>query len=185
MNRGHLTEKYICDKFLEMMDNKSCFAIKVTELIKYAKISRSTFYVYFDSVNDLVQRLEDEFIAGLPDEKTLSSSRSQEDNTILTSIVNHMKKNMNLLRALCGPYGDPGFHIKMKNRLAKYFLRYYGNNNTRLSNVEKTLILEYISGGRWQMYIWWIDNEDKVSIEEFMKSMQKAIRPITNLFRNK
>jgi AcrR family transcriptional regulator len=44
------TEAYICAKFLDLVETKPFYTIKVKELAEYASISRSTFYLYFDSI---------------------------------------------------------------------------------------------------------------------------------------
>ena len=182
MLRGPVTDKYICDKFLEMMENKSCFSIKVTELIKYANIGRSTFYVHFDSIDDLIQKIEDDFLAGLPDAESVSFLQTKENAiNFRKAIVKYVKKNANVVRAFLGPYGDPAFQIKVKNRVSKKLDAYYINNDAwspNLSDGEKKLILEFIAGGRQQMGIWWILNGDEVSIEDFFKAVRKIMEKL-------
>jgi AcrR family transcriptional regulator len=183
MLRGPSTEKHICKIFFEMMKEKSCFKIKVVEFIKYANISRSTFYVYFDSIYDLIQKIEDDFIAGLFDEKNVPLPYCRKD--VANSLINtleYMKKNMNVLQALCGPHGDPEFQLKVKNRLAKFFNRNFGKTVARLPDIERKLMLEFISGGRWQMYIWWIFNDRKVSIQDMHKAIMKVMGQLNTEF---
>ena len=157
------------------MKKKSCFSIKVTELIKYANISRSTFYIYFDSMFDLIQEMEDTFLAGLPDTKNDRLFNKKEIAECLIFELNYAKKNMYMLQSFLGPYGDPSFQQKIKN----YFIMSYEKELKKIirytSDVEKELFFKYNSGGRWQIYWWWIFNDCKISIEDMYRVIMKII----------
>jgi AcrR family transcriptional regulator len=95
MLRKSDTETIIIEKFLELMRQKSCFKIKVTELIKLANISRSSFYDYFDSIYDVIQSIEDNFILGGPNEKNISFSDNIIDfSEFVDILVNYIKKKV-------------------------------------------------------------------------------------------
>lgn len=62
------SEKLICEKLLDILEITPFQTIKVTEFVRFAGISRSCFYLYFDSIYSVVQKLEDDFIEGLTEE---------------------------------------------------------------------------------------------------------------------
>lgn len=85
------TERQICDAFFELMKEKSCSAIKVAELTRIAGISRSTFYVYFDSIDDVLQTVEDDFLSNLVDEKEV---RADYDVSVIAKNFSFIRDNL-------------------------------------------------------------------------------------------
>jgi hypothetical protein len=174
MLRGPSTETHICEKFIEMMRHKPCFEIKVTELVKYANISRSSFYTYFNSIYQVVQKIEDDFIAGLPDERSVFLSGIKTGNyDALLSRLKYLKENAGILRALLGSNGDPTFLSKLIHQTDKTLRKLPKNADINLSDVETKLIIENIAGGTWQMYKWWVFHEEEIGIEDLTKLMRK------------
>ena len=104
-------ETLICEKLIEMMEDTSFFDIKVTDFVKFAGVSRSMFYLYFNSLYDVLQKIEDDFIDGLLSEKeVVSSTKIKRDNKIDSTIIaktEYIKKNKKILRVLTGKNGDP------------------------------------------------------------------------------
>ena len=52
------TKKLIGEAFYELMEHKSCFKISVRELTEHADINRSTFYLHYVDIPDLIDQLE-------------------------------------------------------------------------------------------------------------------------------
>ena len=63
------TERQIWGALIALMEEKPLDKIKVTELTQRAGISRSTFYSYYDSVYDVLQDIEDDFLSHIVDER--------------------------------------------------------------------------------------------------------------------
>ena len=168
MLRAAYTEVLICEKLIEMMQKKSYMDIKVTELVKYANISRSAFYVHFDSIFGVIQKIEDDFIANIMDRTAttvLTSDNKVSDSTV--AILQYIKENLNIYRALCGPHGDPSFQPRLSSSFSERFAAKLSKHaNRKLPKAQVRLIYENISGGRWSMYKWWAFHEDEVTVEE-------------------
>jgi DNA-binding transcriptional ArsR family regulator len=176
---------HICEKLIEMMQQKPCFEIKVTELVKYANISRSSFYNHFNSIYDVVQKIEDDFMAGLPDEGLIFLSGIKDGNyDALLSRLNYLKENISILRALLGPNGDPTFMSKLVYQTDKTLKKRSKQATIRLSDVEIKLIIENISGGTWQMYKWWVFHEDEISVEDLTKLIRKIHTHLLHLSKH-
>jgi AcrR family transcriptional regulator len=182
MPRGPITEKYICDTFLEMTKSKSCLTIQVTEFAKYAKISRNTFYNYFNSIYDVIEKIENDFLAGIPTKdiiKSFKDEKSEFDWVIPT--LHFMKENGNVLRILCGPNGDPAFQPKIIFRLTDLFNRMAKSHVPHVSKLERKIIGEYFIGGRWHALMWWLNNADEASINDIVKITKKIYKHMHTL----
>ena len=65
------TKKQLRLALMHLMTQKSAKSISVRELAEQADINRSTFYIHYKDVNDLLLHLEDEMV------RALSAARSQ------------------------------------------------------------------------------------------------------------
>lgn len=175
MLRASQTEEIICDTLLDLMQEKSLFTIKVTELVKQANISRSSFYSYFSSIEDVIQKIEDDFIDGLRDESDVDLKRLENWGTAdLMPTLNYIKKNAYMFRTLIGDNGDPYFQYRIANRSTRLL-------DGMVTDVKKQMLIEYLNGGRWQMYKWWVENEDEITVEEVAELTNKIIKQAFDL----
>lgn len=170
MQRQSVSEELICERLLDMIETVPFQKIKVTEFARFANISRSSFYVYFDSIYAVVQKIEDDFIEGLTNENCILLPRTSrrslnaiESSTIVK--VEYIRKNLRMLCILTGKNGDPAFQARMANRTWRIFKQQYADKS-KLSNEEKKLICEYMCGGQLNLYRWYANHENEISIYE-------------------
>jgi len=176
MARMSAVETLICDTLIEMMETQPVDRIKVTVLVKIAGISRSAFYVYFDSVYAVLQLLEDTFISGLPDEDDISSGRITESD--IYDGFKYVRDNLKMYRTLCGPYGDSTFQARLANRTKRVFEKYILSHPSQKTLAEKSMIAECIAASQWAVCKWWAFNEGEVSTAEvhrFLRSRTKIL----------
>jgi len=167
MVRMSATETLICDTLIEMMGTQPVDKVKVTELVKIAGISRSAFYVYFDSVYAVLQLLEDTFIAGLPDEDDISSGRISESD--IYDGFKYVRENLKVYRTLCGPYGDPAFQARLACRSKRVLEKHILSHPSQRTPAEKSMLAECLVASQWAVYKWWAFNEEEVSAVEVYK----------------
>lgn len=183
MLRQTETEKIICETMLEMMQHKPYLEIKVTDLVKKANISRSTFYIYFSSIIDVLQKIEDDFIDGFPYESQASlADYSIGNGEKLIDSLRYIKKNMYVYRTIIGENGDPKFQNKLVERQLLFFNRLNKAYAGKYSSDELELICANISGGKWNMLKWWAFHEDKISIERMASLINNINSQISSLF---
>ena len=167
-----ITEEIICAKFLEMLDSTPYTKIKASDLAKTAGISRSSFYFYFDSISAVLRHLEDEFVAGLPDDEAVIRSyiahehhgKSLAQSTTLAA--EYWGKNLDVFRILSGPNGDPSFQQRLHVRTCRILDKFFGAS---VPNIRKQLLAEAMSAAQWAMYRWWANHPKEVTIEELAK----------------
>lgn len=185
MQRQAVSEKLICDKFLDMIETTPFQKIKVTEFVQFAGISRSSFYVYFDSIYSVVQKMEDDFIEGLTEDNRMVlprlsdySSNVIDPNTIVK--VEYIRQNLRMIRILTGENGDPAFQARMANRTWRIFKKQYAGRS-KLSEAQKKLICEYMCGGQLNLYRWYANHENEISIYEMGALLEKRTSKVLSL----
>ena len=156
-------EDYICDKLIELMETKPYYKIKVTQLVEHACISRSTFYFHFDSIYSVLQKIEDDFFDGFPDENIVGT---EIDEARLLKVFSYIKDNMRIFRVLLGPNGDPSFEARLANRSRRIMRRIVTTVDVKPTQLEQDVIHEFILGGRIKVIKWWAAHENEVSVNE-------------------
>lgn len=186
------TQDYICEKLLEMIENTPFHRIKVIDLVNYANVSRSTFYLYFDSLYDVLQMIEDNYIHGLrnlngdnPATKQFLKDRmeniTEESKSLLKQDSAYIQKNLRIIRILCSENGDPYFatRLTIRNRKINYDL--LTQSHFKGSEETKNLICTAWSGGIWQMILYWANHEDEISTDEFLSTALSFLKGIMDI----
>lgn len=164
-------ETFICEKLLDMIELIPFQKIKVTEFVKFAGISRSSFYVYFDSVYSAVQKIEDDFIEGLTEDGHIilpqPSAHADESNMDprLLSKVEYLHKNLRMIRILTGENGDPTFQVRMANRTWRLIHKQYAHKS-HISEARRKMMCSYLCGGQLNLLRWYANHEEETSMYE-------------------
>jgi len=170
------TEILICEALLEMMKERPYYTIKVTDLVKRIGISRSTFYVYFDSIYDVLQKIEDNYLMRFPEDNdvvAMTHSRiSRNDKTLgdrEANVFRFIGENMELYRALTGPNGEPSFYIRQRNRQIRIYDRILAEQLPSLAEEERTIISIFLAGGKMAVTDWWAHHSNQIEFDDFVR----------------
>ena len=166
----------ICEKLLDLMEEQSFFSIKATAFIAYAGISRSTFYFYFDSLYDVLQMIEDEFMEGLlPESEIVETARAKQPTKLGASFiskVDYIERHKRTIRILAGENGDPSFMPKLINR-SKRIARASLRDNPKLSGDEIELMAEYMAAGEIQTIKWWAASDGRMELCDVLLALER------------
>jgi len=181
------TEQLIQNTLLDMMENKSFFSVKVVELVEKAGISRGLFYVYFDSIYDVLQKIEDDYLEGLPGEQRVLNGvrdRAGEDEggqgEFKRKSYQFAQDNMRVYRLLSGPNGDPSFYHKLKNRVIRITREAVGEGATKRDDNYKKLAAAFLAGGNVAVFDWWAHNSCGVDAKEFSEVAESLYSDMLN-----
>ena len=185
MQRQQVSEILIEEKLLDMMKTTPFQKIKVTEFVEFAGISRSSFYVYFDSIYSVIQKMEDDFISGLTDEDEMSVPISEGDYTggfdpKTIAKVEYIRNNLRMIQILTGENGDPLFQARMANRTWRIFRKRYANRS-KLPESQQKLICEYMCGGQLNLYRWYANHAEETTIYEMGILLEKLTSRVLSL----
>lgn len=160
--RVRKTEESLKKCLSELMRTKSINEIKVADLAEKADINRSTFYLHYRDVFDLVEHIENNLI-----NKISLAFEELEKNRIsgvslldfLDDVFTVVSDNSLMFSALLNKNGDINFQHKIKN-----FLRNKTKNITKqrfvtfLSDNHISLISDYCISGVMGIAQTWISN---------------------------
>ena len=168
------TEALICRTFLEMIREHPCQSIKVTELTKRAGISRSLFYIYFDSTWSVIEKIEDVFFEGFPsEERALTETISAMNNSKFTKgqgfedSYEFLFEHMDIYRALSGPNGTASFMVRFRNRHSRIYSQILAKNFPDLPEGERNLLSTFMAGGKVACFDWWAHHPNALTLETY------------------
>lgn len=179
------TKKRIKDVFMKLYSKYPLEKISMRQIADLAGVTRSTVYVYFDSVYDILEVIEQELQAGFgtyfesySDDMKNSSGIETENTQIYEESMERWfafcKENRNYLVILLGPNGDPSFEYKLRKKL-KIDLNRMMDEDGMLNDHIRKYALEYLAGAIISLVRYWLECDDDVSVEEITK-MANVIR---------
>lgn len=177
------TKKRIENVVLKMMEKKPYYAIKVSSVVELANVSRSTFYFYFDSIDSVVDTMENEIMDALPrsDDVALSYQLVHHNASITQPaglISAKLEKHLDAFHILSGPNGRPEFAVKFRRKAMEIF-RLIARRPILDKSVEAAC--EMWAGAQWYLYTWWAAQEPKITCEE-LAQLGELIKSINSIF---
>lgn len=94
------TKKIIKDTFISLLSEKDIKKITVSELCKIADINRATFYRYYLDVDDLLDKIQNDFIYELKEPYQTDPSRVNTVGAFSKEILEIFLENKELVKIL-------------------------------------------------------------------------------------
>ena len=130
--RVRKTKKLLRQGLAKLMENKSINEITVKELVDEVDINRSTFYLHYTDIFDMLAKIEDELMGEIVDIITPIAPLTPEDPpsamdkgySYLAKLFTMLNNNADICKALCGPHGDMGFINRIEEYIADLSAQY-------------------------------------------------------------
>lgn len=172
-------KKAIQNQLLEALKTTDIHNIHVNAIASAAGISRSTFYLYYDSVYAVLQDIEDEYFRGLQAANAsfwyypLKKEYLTEPHPVLLDILRYLQKNRNISATLRGPYGEIMFQTKCKKSLQQSLcpeplMKVY-------FPVDTDLHIAYLIGGHIEVLHCWLADNCSTPAEEMAVKLYRLM----------
>jgi len=111
------TKKRLRESLTTLMQEKPVQSITVREIAEMADINRSTFYLHYQDVYDMVTQIQDDMFQDFNDVMMeMPEKPTEEDMFLLTEeIFTVIQNNADLVFVLLGKNGDTAFVEKLKD----------------------------------------------------------------------
>ncbi len=165
------TKADIQDAFWHLYSKQPIESITVQNLCDIAGYNRSTFYLHFHDMYELLNSIEEEQLCGMKNcaeacLKKVSKTKSKMVRVLaLKEAVSYYDKNEKYIKVLLGEKSDPAFIIRLKDELKPLWREYVvaPNLDESRSEEEIDLLLEYTLSGSLFMISMWFKNPGEVS----------------------
>lgn len=118
------TRRQIRRALAQLMQQKSASEVTVKELVDLADINRSTFYLHYNDIFDLLAAVEAELFDEIRRAVHVHpvSSFEQEGLAFIEEVFSILYDNQEICAALVGPHGDMAFLHRIERMMAENVL---------------------------------------------------------------
>lgn len=156
------TKKMLHQSLIMLMAEKKTNKITVKELTDLADVNRSTFYLYYKDIFDIVEQMETEML----DSFSNALEEFYKDAATYSSlflfflfIFKFVQNNSEMCKILFGADGNHAFMQKFKNII----LQYQPALNDNILRVEMHYIRPFFISGCIGVIQQWLEDEMKIS----------------------
>ena len=125
--RVRKTKAQLREGLAHLMLEKSIKEITVKELVDKIDINRSTFYLHYADIYQMLQQIEEEALDNIThilENCPVDFSNNESTLEFVTKFFAILDSDKDLCRALLGPHGDMAFVEQIENLLAGTFLKH-------------------------------------------------------------
>lgn len=154
------TKKNLLNSLTSAMKQKPLSKITVTELTEQADINRSTFYLYYKDVFDMVAKIEDEILTDLATAlNNLYLAGSDRENVLdfFLFVFDFIKQNEDFCRVFFSPNGDLNF----LNRFIDTIIASQPPYTSKMNGVNSIYFLPFVVSGCIGALQHWIETDMK------------------------
>lgn len=186
------TKKLLRRALLEIIEEKGVEGITVRDLTDRAEINRGTFYLHYQDVPNLLDKLQEEIFAGLAAiiremdiAKLLSESTNDKPAGSLLQIFEYLDRHSDYFRVMLSQKGDISIALRFKNEMTR---RMYDKLTTfqpqeELMLVSREWLIAYVSSATLGVIQHWLSTGCKLTPYEIAHVMTRLARngPIRSL----
>ena len=171
-------ESLICDTLVDMMEEMPFDKIRVTQLVERSGISRSTFYVYYESVFEVLQYVEDRVIDTIIADRQVTTDISKDE---MMDIFVNLRKSIRTFYILTGSNGSPSFYAKLASRNRNSLLLLAEKLGSKTTATELQIINEFTLAGKIKVFQWWAEHDNYISVNEMAIALEKMNKAVNNM----
>lgn len=171
------TKNAIRKAFNQLVQTKEMSEISVSELTQVAKITRSTFYMYYDSVAAVRDQIENEIFAHI--DKVMGEQDWVECmvnpypllSTIGLEITKYDEYNRYIL---CS--NNSGRLLDMVNgRVVAAFIKYTKEKNIDIDAARAKYVAAFVSAGTAECFKIWYNHKSSLTLEDLCRRISQIV----------
>ncbi len=165
-HRSQETKERFKKAFFTLYAERKIETITIKEVADLAGFNRGTFYLYYKSIYDLLQKTEQELLDNFAKEVDfhINIYYNNLDGTEESYLEaqQHLIKAGEYIKVLNGENGDPRFKSRMKNIIKDAYRKHLNiDTSKRVSKFE--YLLEYLVEANISIMQYWLINREKDS----------------------
>lgn len=178
------TEDQLRKGLLELLKEKKIQNITVQELVDKVDMNRSTFYLHYKDIYDLLEHIENSYFGDfnafmdshqiVPDVKDVKDVNDDKITSTLIDYFEFLKENEDLITVLIGYNGDPSFSKRQVEILISTIYDWLYDTLGIAKNQQNDDVLHYCTAGCIGLVRRWVMNgykEEPESIGQLMSDI--------------
>lgn len=182
------TKQQIRGSFVELIDEIGLKSITVSNLAEKADINRGTFYLHYENIDDLVDKLQADIVDSLRnitrplDPHSIIHNRD-ELTPVLIRVTKVVAKHSDVIKALVGAHGAPFFRVTWEQIISNLVLEkfYEVEKNNRTNGLSENYLAILISSIYIGVILEWMETGMKETPEVIASFISEyGIKPVIN-----
>lgn len=166
------TRNSIRKAFNELILKKDIKSIKITEIASLADIDRKTFYLHYDSIEDILEEFRQELLERILN--ILKQEKSLDIKEFFKQLNDIMMEDIEVYKNIAKKTSYMFLLIDCKNILKDSITEsFYKKSN--MSKEVFNIYAEYISAGIIGIYVDWLNSKSNLSLEELTKISEDVV----------
>lgn len=177
----HTTKRAIQAEFMREYRKTPCEKITVKALCACTPVARTTFYSYYQNIDELEEEIEDELIVGLQAVAKELSGGNLPDmafSPFFSHTMAYIKEHWDYIYLFLIVQPNLRFIAKWKNAVKEHFKARYPE---KLQIPNYDLIAEVLASATLGAYSYWLQNPDKVSENELVHIVTAALDAVSEI----
>lgn len=170
------TKNTIKDTLVRILKIKPLSSISVTEICRYADINRTTFYKYYNSPQDLLNKLEQDHLDELQAKMIHAKATSFKD--ALKMLLTELNTNHQFYETLFSENGDLGFRNRILNLCYQTNIQAIQSCYPTLVQWQRDALYYFIAEGCNGILQHWLINGNAQNPEELASYIVKLVESI-------
>lgn len=178
--RFHRTHTAIRDSALLLAEKYGWNKVNVTKLTEIANINRNTFYLHYETINDVFDEIENEFVDTY--REVLNGQNLSEtlvDEAFFESFCIFLENGKEIVSKIKKSGRSDYLLFKLHNVWTNYFEISFPEEIEK--EKEKTIIIQYLSGGMNTLFSSWIKNPDTFDVRKYFFYEAEIIRKLMKI----
>lgn len=155
----------------KLLSEKSINEITVKELVDKADINRSTFYLHYKDIYDMLEKIEAELLDQLMliTEKHKTEYNGNLNPSYLVDLFKVLSENLDIVSVFLGPNGDIAFVNKIKHMISDKIIENIDTMTSKHSQADIEFTFSFYLNGCIGLIEHWINTGAKESPEHLAK----------------
>jgi AcrR family transcriptional regulator len=173
------TKTALRDAMLALMVHKGWDEITIQAICEQANVGRSTFYIHYQSKEELLAQ-------GLDDLRDMLIAQSSDtegpDFPFLRGLLDHMAQQREVFKAAIGRRSGHGVVRRFKEMVLQ--LVEAEINRQRHPAVNKPWVARFVSGAIVETMVWWVDTPTPPPINDMVNELNQLVQRVVNRDRD-
>ena len=133
--RVKMTKKLIKDAYIELLERNPSKRLSITDICNVADINRSTFYMHYEDVNQLVREIEDDLLDCIPYPQNINVGLSESEQYIalLEKTFDYIHENKKYFSIVFVHFENTNFQKRIAQTILDRYKEIAISNNSLLT----------------------------------------------------
>lgn len=172
------TKKSISTAFKELIQEKEMSEISISELTKRANITRSTFYMYYQTVEDVRSEIENDIIDNITHSLSETDLLHSLANpyTLFTTLAEEIAQQDENNRYILSSSNSGQLLDKINTKVTEIVMNFIKENDVVSDPARAKYIVAFVMAGTAECFKIWFNHKSSLTLEELCLRISEIVK---------